>query len=1038
MFFVVVIFKNFSIISSIFINLKTNLNMKSKLLTFTLFLLTTFGFSQSYEVSGKVVDESSNTTMPGVNIIVKNSNQSLSTDIDGKFKISNLSSESVLVFSFIGFKSYELKVSKSQNLTVKLASDSKSLEEVVVIGYGTQKKKDLTGAVGLVNTKTIDQLKPIKFEQALQGTVSGVFVTAQSGAPGAGLDIRIRGIQSNADNRPLYIVDGNISDPSILNPSDIESLTVLKDAQAAIYGVQAANGVVIIKTKSGKRNSKTQFSYNSYTGLQETTKKLNLLNATEYALLLNESYANGGQPIPYPNVSNLGNGTDWQKEIFNLAPIYSHDINISAGSEKINYAVSGSHLFQDAIVGGSKSDFKRSTAALSLNADLSSKLKLQTSVNYSFINRVSLNENGLGSVLFNAVNTPSTIKPYDSNGIFSLVPSTPGFGIEVINPLAQIDNTYNDYNIKRISGYLGLDYQLTKDLVFSSKIGFNTSNSEFKKFNKIVNYGGKVFDVARSSVEQNGINDNSYNLDLYFTYKKVIAEKHNFGATLGTSNTKEFGNGLFATGFDVPNNSWDFADIGLALGISPARAVGSYAYDERLNSYFLRLQYDYDGKYLISGILRRDSSTKFGPDFAVAYFPSMTAGWVVSEENFLKNSESINFMKFRGSYGILGNNKIPANGYVGFLNGEGTYVFNNQLQFGTALGLIANPKLKWEEARKFDVGLDLKLFKNAIDITTDYFIESRYNLLVAGLPVSGIVGANGPGGQPPIVNAGNIRNKGYEFAIGYNKKIGNKFSYNINYNITTIKNEVLQVGNNNIIQGGSFSIGQQPITRFQVGESIGYFYGLQTDGIFQNQAEVNAHPSQAGLGSVASPGDIRFKDSNGDGVINFDDRTNVGSPLPDFTMGFNFNIKYGNLDFAAYSYASIGNDMVRNYERSLSDLNKLNYVLGRWTGEGTSNYVPRVTTSATTNNLFSDYFVEDASFFRIQNVQLGYTINRSFTDKVGISKLRLYSSVNNVYTFTKYRGFDPTASNGAAIGNGIDNGFYPTSRVFILGVNLNF
>lgn len=1013
--------------------------MKSKLLTFTLFLLTTFGFSQSYEVSGKVVDESSNTTMPGVNIIVKNSNQSVSTDIDGKFKISNLSSESVLLFSFIGYKSYELKISKSQNLTVKLTSDSKSLEEVVVIGYGTQKKKDVTGAVGLVNTKTIDQLKPIKFEQALQGTVSGVFVTAQSGAPGAGLDIRIRGIQSNGDNRPLYIVDGNISDPSILNPSDIESLTVLKDAQAAIYGVQAANGVVIVKTKSGKRNSKTQFSYNAYTGLQETTKKLNLLNATEYALLLNESYANGGKPIPYPNISNLGNGTDWQKEVFNLAPIYSHDINISAGSEKINYAVSGSHLFQDAIVGGDKSDFKRSTASLSLSADLSSKMKLQTNVNYSFINRVSLNENGLGSVLFNAVNTPSTINPYDNNGNFSLVPTTPGFGIEVINPLAQIDNTYNDYNIKRISGFLGLDYELAKDLVFTSKIGFNTSNSEGKSFAKIVNYGGKVFDVARSSVSQNGINDNSYNLDLYLTYKKVFADKHNFGATLGTSNRKEFGNGLFATGFDVPNNSWDFADISLATGPSTSRDVGSYAYDERLNSYFLRLQYDFAGKYLISGIVRRDSSTKFGPDNAVAYFPSMTAGWVVSEENFLKNSEAINFLKFRGSYGILGSDKSPSNGYVGILNGEATYVFNNQLINGTAIGLLANPGVLWEEARKFDAGLDLKLFRNTVDITTDYFIESRYNLLVAGLPVSGIVGAAGPGGQAPTVNAGTVRNKGFEFAIGYNKKIGNKFSYNINYNITTIKNEVIKVGENNeIIQGGNFNVGQQPITRFQQGQSIGYFYGLQTDGIFQNQAEVNAHPSQSALGAVASPGDIRFKDINGDGVINFDDRTNVGSPLPDFTMGFNFNIKYGNVDFAAYSYASIGNDMVRNYERSLSDVNKLNYVLGRWTGEGTSNYVPRVTTAATSNNLFSDYFVEDASFFRIQNVQLGYTINRRFTDKVGISKLRLYSSVNNVYTFTKYRGFDPTASNGAAIGNGIDNGFYPVSRVFIFGVNLNF
>lgn len=1014
--------------------------MKSKIVLYFVLLTSALGYSQNYDVGGTVKDAESGAVIPGVNV-VSSSGKSASTDLNGTYILKEIPAGSTVEFSYLGYKETRIKISKSNlALVVNLKSDVQSLEQVVVIGYGSQKKKDITGAVGLVDSKTIDKLKPIKIEQALTGTLAGVTVTSQSGAPGAGLDIRIRGVQSNLDNSPLYIVDGNISDPSILNPSDIESITVLKDAQAAIYGVRGANGVVIIKTKMGKRNSKTAFAYNSYTGSQSTTKQLSLLNATEYALLLNESYANGGRPLPYPNVSGLGAGTNWQNEVFNsAAPMQSHDISVSGGSEKINFALSGSDLTQSGIVGSDKSGFKRNTIMMSLNADLNDKLKLQSSVNYVFINRKSLNENGLGSVLFNAVNTPSTLTPRDVNGNFTLVPSTPGFGIEVINPLAQVDNTYNDYNGKRISGVVTLDYAFAKNFNLTTRVGANTYNAEGKTFNKIVNYGGKVFDVTRSSVNQNAINDNSYVMDLYLTYKKTLLDNHNFTGVFGTSNSKVWGNGLFATGYDIPNNSWDFADISLATGATTTRDVGSYTYDDRLNSYFLRMQYDYSGKYLFSGMLRRDSSTKFGPENAVAYFPSATAGWVASKEGFMDDFKAINFMKVRASYGVLGNDKIPSNGYVGYLNGEGVYVFDNTITTGVAIGALANPSLKWENARKFDAGVDLKFFSNKLDFTYDYFVETREDLLIAGLPVSGITGVGGPGGYPPTVNAGSTRNIGHEMSLGWNQKIGNDFSFNVNYNITTINNMVTKVNNGTgVLQSGSFGVGQQPIARMEKGYSIGYFYGLQTDGIFQNQAEVDAHPTQIALGAVAQPGDIRFKDVNGDGVINLNDRTKVGSPLADYTMGFNVTMNYKNFDFAAYSYASVGNEMVRNYERSVSDLNKMNYVLGRWTGEGSSNSVPRVTTEATTNNLFSDYFVEDASFLRIQNIQLGYTFANSLSQKVGITKLRLYSSVNNPFTFTRYRGFDPTGSNGAAIGGGIDYGFYPSPKIFILGLNLNF
>ncbi len=1015
--------------------------MKSNYLLIYFMLLSAFGFAQN-DIGGIVSESVSRAPIPGANVQVKNTTISTTTDFDGKFVLKNVPKGSVVEFSYLGFKTAQYVVSNSNPaITISLQEDAQSLEQVVVIGYGNQKKKDVTGAIGLLSGATMEKLRPIKAEQALVGTLAGVNVTQQSGAPGAALDIRIRGVASNLDNSPLVIIDGNISDMSVINPSDVESYTVLKDAQAGIYGVRGANGVLLIKTKSGKKNSATTFSYNTYLGMQETSKKMKLLNATEYALLLNESYANSGKALPYPDASGLGRGTDWQDEVFGKSvPIISHDLSVSGGSEKITYSLSGSHMYQEGIVGGDKADFRRNTLSANLTAELTSKLKLQSNFNYSHINRDSFNEGAVGSVLFNAINMPATLKPRDENNAFTMVPSTPGFGIEVINPLAQIDNTFNDYNINKIFGNVSLDYTLFKDLIVTGRIGFNTANAEERIFAKMVNYGGKVFDVGRSRVDQNTFNFNSYNLDLYLTYKKTFADRHNVAFTFGTASTKDWGNKLFASGYDVPNNSWQFADLALATGVSTggARDVRAENYDERLNSYFARLQYDFDGKYLISGFVRRDSSTKFGPDNAVAYFYGATAGWVVSNENFLKDSNTLNFLKFRGSYGVLGNDKIGDNRYIGLLNGESTYIFDDLLVNGTAIGVLPNYGVKWEQSRKFDVGIDLKLF-NKIDIVSDYFIDSRSDLLIEGLQVSGISGAAAPGSGPPVVNAGSTRNKGFEFAITYNDKIGEDFMFGINYNFTTIKNVVTEVkSETKYVQDGDFGIGQQPIARMEEGQSIGYFYGLQTDGIFQNAAEVAAHPSQVALSPNTAPGDIRYRDLNGDGVINFDDRTKVGSPLPDYTMGFNLDFKYKSVDFAVYSYASIGNDMVRNYERSVTDVNKLNYVLDRWTGEGTSNSVPRVTTGATANDLFSDYFVEDASFFRIQNIQLGYTLNPEFTKKAYITKLRLYASVNNVYTFTEYKGFDPAATNGAAIGGGIDYGFYPIPRTYMFGLNLNF
>ena len=1015
--------------------------MKSNYLLILFLFLSSFGYAQGYDVGGVVKEAGSGLPIPGVNVQVKNGTIGTATDMDGRFSIKGVSSGATLVFTYLGFKNLEYKVvSNTSALSISLQEDSKVLDEVVVIGYGSQKKREVTGAVSVVDSKTLEALKPVKIEQALQGTVSGVNVTTTSGAPGAALDIRIRGIATNGDNRPLTIIDGYIGELGLLNPNDVESITVLKDAQAAIYGSTGANGVILITTKMGKKNAKAKISFNSYTGFQETSRKLSTLDATEYALLLNESYANGGKPLPFPVASGLGKGTNWQNKIFSKSvPIISHDLSFTGGSDNVTYAVSGSHLDQEGIVGEAKSGFLRNTARISLGADISDRLKLKTNVIYTYFNRKTLPEGGNASVVMNAVNAPRTLSPYDANGDYTLFPLS-GLGNEMINPLAQIANSYNDYNFKKLNGNFGLDYKLFKDFVVTSTIGFNTSNSESKSFAKILDYGGKVFDVTRSSVTQSTVNNNDYSFDIYGTYTKKFGEDHNLVATIGNTIFKEYGNGLFATGYDVPNNSWEFADISLTKGAPAAGIipVSSYVFDERKLSYFGRVQYDFRGKYLLSAMLRRDSSTKFGPGNKVGYFPSFTAGWVISDEGFYGESKLVNFMKLRASYGTLGNDRIGNNGYISQLSGEATYVFDGALVNGVATGQIPNPDLKWEEAKKFDVGLDLKLFNNNVNIVADYFIDTRADLLIVNIPTSGINGTGAPGASSPTVNGGTVRNSGFEFSIDYKNKLSENFSVSVGYNVTLLKNETLSTNGVPFIPGGSFGISQLPPARMEVGLPIGYFYGYKTDGVFQNQAEVEAHPSQIALGAEAAPGDIRFVDANGDGVINLNDKTNIGDPIPAATMGFNVQFNYKALDFSMYTFASVGNDMVRNYESIYDDVNHLDYVLDRWTGEGTSNSVPRVTTAATSNKVFSDYFVEDASYIRIQNIQLGYTLNSNIAEKIGISKFRLYTGVNNLYTFTKYRGFDPGASNGQPIGGGIDDGFYPIPRTYMIGLNINF
>ncbi len=1016
--------------------------MLKQLFVYVLLLGTVTLTGQSFDLSGIIKDGSNGDPLIGASAIIIDSEpmKGTVTDFDGNFTLSDVTAGNKLQVSYTGYETQVITIQQAGLLVIEMESDVQALSEVVVIGYGTQQKRNVTGAVATVDSEVIDQLRPQKVEQALQGTVAGVNVTTQSGAPGAGLNIRIRGVSTNGQNAPLVIIDGYQGDLSTVNPTDIATITVLKDAQAAVYGTVGANGVILITTKTGDKNRPTQLSYNTYFGIQETSRSLNMLNATEYGLLLNESYAGGGQELPYPDATGLGFGTNWQSEVFETAPMVSHDVTVSGGSDKMTYSISGSRLNQEGIVGREKSNFTRNTARLSLGVDLSEKLKLTTNAIFTNIDRDALSENGLGAVLFNALNAPPTLSLRDEAGDLSLVPNTPGLGIEVINPVAQIANTFNDYDLNKLNGQVSLDYKVIEGLTLTGRVGFNTANSEGRNFSKQINYGGKVFDITRSSVSQNAINDNNYSFDLFGTYQKNFGGKHNLTTTAGTTIFRELGNGLFATGFDVPNNDWEFADISLALGTSPdgARDVGSYSYDERRLSYFGRVQYDFMERYFLTAMLRRDASTKFGPENRAALFPSFTAGWIASDEAFFGEEGPIDLLKFRVSYGILGNDQIINNGYIGTLSGEATYVFDGTLANGTAIGALPNPSLQWEEAKKFNVGFDLALLDYKLNITADYFINTRDNLLISNIPVSGIVGTSAPGGAAPTVNAGAVQNKGLELAITYQQRLSKDVKLNLSYNITTLDNEVLEVSNGTgFIEGGAFGVGQLAPSRMEVGQPIGYFYGYQTDGIFQNASEVEAHPSQIALGAEAQPGDIRYVDVNQDGVIDPNDRTNIGDPIANLTMGFNVQLKVKRLDFSAFAFASLNGEIVRNYERALSDVNRLDYYLSRWTGEGTSNEVPRVTTAATSNGVFSDFFVEDASFLRLQNVQVGYTL----PFKAGAGRnpsLRLYVSGNNLLTLSEYKGFDPGASSGAPIGGGIDYGFYPVARTVLFGANLSF
>ncbi len=1060
-------------------------------------LSTIISFSQEVTVRGVVTEQGSGEPIPGVNILVKNTSRGASTDFDGNFEIKNVPLNSVLVFSYVGFKDQEVTIVSDEPITVVLSTDTEFLDEVVIVGYGSQRKELVTGAYSSLDSETIVKNNPARIEEALKGSAAGVQVNANSGSPGAPLNIRIRGITTNGDNSPLVIVDGvNIgNDLSIIDPNDIEKMDIIKDASSAIYGVQGANGVILITTKSGKKNRKTKFSYNSYYAIQEAENQIDLMNNNEYAAYVNETEAADGNAIPYPNLQNLQFNTDWQDELFERAPLISHNLSVNGGSETMTYGFSASYFAQDGIIAPDKSNFKRWTIKSNIGYDVTEKLTLNTFLLYTNIRSKSIPEGGRGSALYYALNASPLTPVFDNSNPRSI---SGGYafigqeqGIEIINPLAQINNTFNEGYADRFTGKLELEYDIIRDLKATTRFNFNYSDFGGRSYSPLQYYGpGKVvnnvildsnnpeaFDVDRnddggrdvfSTVAENRQHAFDYTWENFVEYSKSFKEKHNFNFLLGTSIRSEVYKGFFGSGpLNSGPDTWDNAYLGNTNSVvevvvddegnptvtSNLVSTSDGRNENRWYSFFGRIQYDYDGKYLLSAMLRRDASTKFGPNNRVGNFPSVSAGWVVSKEDFF-NVDFINSLKIRGSWGITGNDKIGNYRWLGVLqgtNGEATYPFDDLLSFGNAVGALANPDLQWETNKQTNFGIDLGLFDNKLNITVDYYKKTTEDLLLVP-EVSGLLGSTAGGSSPPVVNAGTIENKGIDMSINFDHDFSDNFGFNIGYTLTSIDNKALQVNNAaGFISGGLFDLAQTT-SRFQTGLPIGAFYGLKMDGIYQNQAEIDALNTDTNNDGVidgndtpyqegASPGDIRYVDVDGDGVVEFgssDDQTVIGNPIPDVTMGLNLNVNFWQFDFGTALYASIGNDIARSYERFLTYSNKPDFYLNRWTGEGTSNSVPRASSNASNNNLFSSFYVEDGSYLRIQNVQLGYTLPTAIAEKLRLDNFRIYVAVNNLYTFTDYSGYNPDVSNANPLAAGVDLGQYPQTRTFTTGINVSF
>ncbi len=1015
--------------------------------------------AQQLAVTGKITNKSTGEALVGASISVQGSKTATASNVQGVFTI-NASKGAVLLITYLGFDEQRKTVNGPENLNIALEqSNTNTLTDVVVIGYGTQKITKVSGAISTVKADDIEKLKPVRTEEALQGRASGVNVI-QSGSPGAKPTVLIRGIPSFSGTDPVVIIDGvpqTLTDLNSVNTADIESINVLKDAAAtAIYGVKGGNGVIVVTTKNGRKNQKTDINVNFNYGMQNAVNTIGVLNATEYAAMINEGSTVAGGPVIFSDLSKLGVGTNWQNEIFKSAPFQTHSISARGGSDKMTFFLSGGYTDQGGIVGGiDKSRFTRGNLTANLTFDLSSKVKLLINTTAVTLSNKGLQENSFNSIIGSAINFDPTVS------IYNTVPNTVGqFGYsnlllsEIFNPLTKLENTYNQNAGTKLYGKFELQYDVMKNLKLSTRFGYTKYDNNAKSFSPLAFYGplnvensmnadGSTVAGRFNSVSHEKASNFNYTWESFANYDFNIKDDHHFETVVGLSIAKITGNTAGATRQDVPFNSWDFADYTAATGTNSATNSNAsngyyYQYFRRNISYFGRVNYDYNNKYLASFTVRRDGSYAFGPENKFANFFSGSAGWVASNESFF-NTNTVNYLKVRASYGTIGNENVNPQ-YVSIVTGgpsygstanSNGYNFGDVFYPGSTVASAANNALRWEKQVQGNIGFDAAFINRKLNLSFDYFNKSVDGLLFT--PSASYYLGTVP---IPTANIGSTSSKGIDMSIGYNDVVGKEFKFGTTLTFTTSKNTVTATNNDGtakILGGGYFNGQSQTVTVFEKDATPGYFFGYQTQGLFQNAAEIVKAPTQAG----AVPGDIRFADLNGDGTINANDRTKIGDPFPDFTMGWNINLDYKNFNLNVFTYASIGNDIYKAYERNANYSNKSREVLARWTGEGSTNDAryPRYSfTDANSNIRVSDRYVEDGSFIKIKNIQLGYTFPPSVTRKA-FSKVHVYLQVRNALTFTKYTGFDPEIA-GGIMDTGVDRGAYPQARTFALGLDI--
>ncbi len=993
-------------------------------------------------ITGTITEAGNAAGLPGATVVVKGSAEGTAANTDGSYELTVADEKAILVFSYIGFKDQEVLVGNRRTIDIALVSDATLMEEVVVMGYGSQKRSNISGAVSTISSEEISELPVLRVEQALQGRTAGVQVAQNSGSPGSALTVRIRGISTINDSSPLYIVDGiPVGGIDYLNPNDIESINVLKDAaSSAIYGARGANGVVLITTKGGKRTQIGQVSYDAYYGVQSPWKHMNLLNAREYAILSNEGHIAAGR-TPRPEFANpdlLGEGTDWQSALFQEAPMTSHQLSFTGGSERSLFTFSGGYFSQDGIVGGPKSGFERYTARINSSHQVKSWLNIGSNLSFTALTRNGLAENNeFNTPLVRALNIDpiTSVRKYDGTYNYSVYTDT-----DIANPLNAIEQTHDTWTTNRVVGSAFVEIKLAKGLVFKSTYSLDATYAKqdlfYPKFDLSIDTTISDAPTAERSVTNTVVKNDytwrNWQWENVLTYEHTFNSRHRIGLTAGTTALENSYVFLTGSNTNLPTNNVDDAYIGNTIDPRTSQGAGDAISEASLLSYFGRVNYDLDDKYLFSATFRADGSSRFGVNNRYGYFPSFSAGWVISREDFW-NSDLASFLKLRASWGQNGNDKIGDYSFTTIVYSGQSYTFGTGeiITNGNAPLEASNPDLKWETSIQTNVGIDLELLEGKVGFTGDYYIKRTKDML-SRVPIPTVVGV-----RSPFQNVGTMENRGLELSLQYRDRAG-AFRYSIGGNVSFISTEVISLGKGGepITTGNVFSAGN--VSRTEVGHPIASFYGYVTDGIFQNTEEIAAHAFQ---NEGTSPGDIRFRDLNADGIINENDRTFIGDPTPDIIYGLTADVEFLGFDLGIFVQGTQGNDIYNGIFRyDFFYTNRPQSSLERWRGPGTSNSEPRVNLNDPNFNArASDRFVEDGSYLRIKNLQLGYSLPTSLLGKLNIQKFRVYVAAQNLLTVTKYSGLDPEIGTvGGSLELGIDQGFYPQSRVFLTGVNLTF